>query len=469
MVQHTLVPLLGAAACVALAAQASTAQSTLADDTTIALTQLGMFLVPEGLPAIPVLDSTPFGGGNIDSASVCWIDGTDRFIVMRRDTSGKGGLWRVQLAPGGAASVEDLASQLPAGLGRDFADADYSVGLDALFVLENTSGLVLTCAQPATAGGSAFAPWASHAPETGVSLAVRGASHPFSVLIVTEDGRVLAVRPSGVTGLNIAGNPGWTQVETDGVTGKYLLASQGQDKLVVGKEDLPSGLPQALFDLNVWGNCGPLVPEPLDIEWDGRTGRAVALAGDKLLDCAFGPGFTTGANHVLRLPPVAFGPPAVKPKLLTTPGVSGIVGARGDLALVRHGVPDITWFGSGGSGAGSSAPVFGGGGHTTPLVLGATAVADVAGAPPSAAAFLVIGAFPLGVPLQGQLFGPLPQIVLPTATGPASDASVMLAVPADPVLGGRRIYMQWWFDDTTTPAPGDLASSQVGIFSVGTP
>ena len=456
---------LAAAACALLLTAGLHAQSTLADQTCVIVTQQGFFVLTPGQPAVQVFDTTPFGGGLLVLPTVTWINGTDDFIVTRRDLSGPGGLWRVELLPGGGGNVQDLAATMPPELGRDFIDADYSVGLDTLFVLERTSGRVIVSPHPATSTGASFANWADVPADECVALAVRGAHHPFSVLVVKATGEVLAVDPAGIVGLNVVNNPSWSHVATEPIDGNYFLASQSLDKITIGKPDLPSGLPQAYIDLNVYdfaGPCQPLAPYPQDLAYDVRTGRVVALAGDEPPPCAFG-GVATGFNHVIRLPIAASGPPGSEPVLLTAPGASGATGSHGDLALVRHDTADITWYGESGSGAGASAPVFGG----DALVAGKTAKLGVDDAPPSASALLVMGLAALDAPFQGQLFGPLPRCLMPATTDAAGHAQVKLAVPPDATLSGLHVYMQWWIDDTTTAPSGDRASSQVGIFTVG--
>jgi len=446
-------------------------QSTLADESSVVVTSKGLFLVPPGQPAIHVFDSTPFGGGVIEAPSITWINGTNSFIVTRRDLSGMGGLWRVQLQPDGSGTVQNLTPTLPSGLAHDFSDADYSVGLDTLFLLERQSGQVLVDFHPATSDGSGLAAWASLPPDAGVSLAVRSAKYPFTVLAVMATGEVLQVDKLGWKYLNQANNPSWSQVTTGPLGGDYFLCSESLDKVVIGKPDLPSGIPQALISLNTYdfaGPCGPLAGFPLDIALDARTSRVVALAGDFVPSCAFG-GAATGKNHIIRLPLVAFGPPGSEPVLLSSTGDSGIVGTHGDFAFVRHGTADITWYGLSGSGAGTSAPVFGGDDLASPLLTGQAALEGLGGAPPLAAARLVLGLVPINATLQGQLLGPLPQVLLPAVTDASGEAQVSFPVPALPALAGLRVYMQWWIDDTTTAQSGDLASSQVGVFTIGTP
>ncbi|HZL98918.1 MAG TPA: hypothetical protein VFD43_01585 [Planctomycetota bacterium] len=463
------------AAAAALLAAASvepaSAQSTLADQTSVVVTGKGLFLVPPGQPAFQVCDSAPFGGGTLEAPSVTWINGTNAFLVTRRDLSGLGGLWRVQLQPDGTGAVQDLTPAIPAALGRDFADADYSVGLDTLFLLERATGRVLVHLHPAVGGDSGFFPWASLPADVGVSLAVRGAKHPFSVLVVTATGEVMQVDKHGTSFLNQANNPSWSGVATDPLGGGYYLCSDTADKVVLGKPDFPSGIPQAYISFNTYdfaGPCGPLAGYPLDIALDPRTNRVVALAGAAVPSCAFG-GVATGKNHVIRLPLVAFGPPGSEPVLLSNAGDSGVVGSHGDLAFVRHGTADITWYGLPGSGAGTSTPVFGDAGVASALLVGQAAQQELGGAPPLAPAALVLGLVPLNASLQGQLFGPFPHGLLPATTDAAGAAQVPVALPAVTALTGLRVYMQWWIDDTTTPASGDLASSQVGIFTIGTP
>lgn len=463
------------AACLLLAVGSAGAQSTLADETLVVATGKGLFVVHPGQPAVQLFDTTPFGGGTLAAPSVTWIDGTDAFLVTRRDLSGAGGLWRVELLPGGGGSVTDLTPAIPAALGRDFVDSDYSVGLDTLFVLERRTGQVIAALHPATttaAAGAGFAHWADVPPESGVSLAVRGAKHPFSVLVVQATGEVLSVDKSGATFLNQNSNPSWTQVATEPLGGSYYLASEPLDKVVVGKKDLASGLSQVLIDLNTYnfggGFCGPLAQAPLDIAYDLRSQRVVALAGDFVPDCAFD-GVATGKSHIIRLPVAAAGPPGSEPALLTAAGDSGVLGAHGDLALVRHDLPDVTWYGQSGSGAGTSAPLFGDNDSIAALAVGETTVETLGGAPPQAAAALVLGIIPLNAPLQGQLLGPLPQRMLPAFTGVGGAAQIALTVPPISALVGLRVYAQWWIDDTTTPGSGDLASSQVGILTIGTP
>jgi hypothetical protein len=461
--------LLLASAVLLVAGSAAVGQSSLADETTVVATGQGLFVIEPGQPAIQVFDTTAFGGGTVvEVPSVTWINGTDTFLVTRRDLSGHGGLWRVQLLPGGSGAIEDLTPSIPAELGRDFVDADYSVGLDTLFLLERASGRVIVYLHPAINSGAGFSQWASVPADTGVSLAVRGAQHPFSVLVVQSTGEVMQVDKLGFKYLNQANNPSWSGIATGPLDGRYYLCSDSFDKVVMGKPDLPSGLPQAFIDFNAWGFCGPLAQFPLDIVLDARSNRVVVLTGDFVPACIFG-GAATGKNHVIRLPMVAAGPPGSEPVLLSSTGDSGIVGSHGDIAFVRHGIADITWYGVSGSGAGTSQPVFSGLPDSSALIVGQAAKAGLEGAPPSAGAALVLGLVPLNLPVQGQLFGPFPKLLLPAITDAAGEAQASFSVPPVSVLAGVRVYMQWWISDTTTPAAGDLASSQVGIFTIGTP
>ncbi|HEX6827852.1 MAG TPA: hypothetical protein VF104_02605, partial [Burkholderiales bacterium] len=205
-----------------------------------------------------------------------------------------------------------------------------------------------------------------------------------------------------------------------------------------------------LFDFNASGFCGPLVPQPADVEWDPIAGRAVAIAGEDMASCASSLG-AIGLNHIVRLPLTAGGGPASNvPVLLTPQGLSGISGKRSDFALVRHGASEVSYWGYPGAGAGSSQPLFEHGGA---LVPGKTAQLKLADGPPSAAALLVIGLYPQPIVFQGQPFMPKPQFLLSAVTSASGAAQFALKLPASATaLVGFEVYMQWVVDDTTTPA-----------------
>jgi hypothetical protein len=251
----------------------------------------------------------------------------------------------------------------------------------------------------------------------------------------------------------------WNDIAVTPVGGDIIASKQ--DGSVIG-QIATSGL---LVDFNASGLCGPLVAQPTDVEWDPVAGRAVAIAGEALPACAFS-GTTTGENHVVRLPLTAFGgPPSNQPMLLTPAGDSGISGNRADIALVRQGGSEVTYWGFPFAGAGTSAPLFK---HQGALAPSKTASLSLAQGPPVAAALLVMGLFPSPVALQGQVIIPAPQALLPAVTSANGAASFALKLPAGAAgLVGLDVYMQWVADDTTTAAGGDIVSSQAAVFTVG--
>jgi hypothetical protein len=129
----------------------------------------------------------------------------------------------------------------------------------------------------------------------------------------------------------------------------------------------------------------------------------------------------------VRLPLTAFGgPPSNQPVLLTPTGDSGISGNRADIALVRHGGSEVTYWGFPFAGAGTSAPLFK---HQGALAPGKTASLSLAQGPPASAAFLVMGLYPSPVVVQGQVVMPAPQALLPAVTSANGAASFALKLP----------------------------------------
>lgn len=447
------------ALCVLLAAVVAApvaAQSMLADNSVVVVTSDGVFLVA-GQVTTKVLDVADFGG-TINAASITWIDGTDSFFVTTSSdaTGGPGGLWRLTLTAGSTNLVE-LTSQVPAWIEPRFVDADYSPGLDVLFLLQRDAGQIVAWAKPLLSPPSTMALWGVVPPGDARSIAVHGAKQPFAIAVALESGPVLRVDKLGTQELFPFG--AWDDLAATPVGGELIGSKQAGS--VIGQL-ATSGL---LTDFNVSGLCGPLVAQPADVEWDPVAGRAVAIAGEALPACAFS-GITTGANHIVRLPLTAFGgPPSNQPLLLTPAGDSGISGNRADIALVRHGGSEVTYWGFPSAGAGTSAPLFK---HQGALAPGKTASLSLAQGPPAAAALLVMGLFPSPVAVQGQVVIPAPQTLLPAVTSANGAASLLLKLPAGATgLVGLEVYMQWVADDTTTAAGGDIVSSQAAVFTVG--
>ncbi|HZL98916.1 MAG TPA: hypothetical protein VFD43_01575, partial [Planctomycetota bacterium] len=434
------------------------AQSTLADGSCVVVTGDGLYLVANQLTT-KAFDKTPFGG-SLASPSVTWIDGTDVFIVTTQAnaTGNPGGLWRVTLAPDATGTVADLTPSLPAWIEPEFSDADYAPGLDVLFLLQGESGQVVSWARPAQDSLATLALWGTVPPGDARSIAVRGAQQPFAIAVALASGPVLRVDKLGTQPLYPVG--AWTDIASDPITGMLIAARQAADMVGLIVDD------NLLESFNVSGFCGPLVPQPADVEWDAVAGRAVAIATDPLPGCAAGLVGATGDNHIVRLPIATSGPTGCcDPVLLTPVGSSGITGKRQDLALVRHGASEVSYWGYPGAGAGSSLPTLG---HQGPLAPGKSGQVKVASAPPSAVALLVIGLHPAPALHQGQLIMPALQFLLPVTTSAVGAAQFALDLPAGATaLVGFEVYMQWVVDDTTTAAAGDIASSQAAVFTVG--
>jgi len=405
-----------------------------------------------------VFDKTAFGGA-LSAPSVTWIDGTDAFIVTTvKDAAGNpGGIWRVTLAPGGTGTVEDLTPTLPAWIEAPFDDADYAPGLDRLFLLQADQGWIASWARPAQDSLATLSPWGTLPPGDAVSIAVNGAKQPFGVVAVLVSGPVLRVDKAGTQELFAFGS--WTDVAAHPVTGELIVARQISDMIGMLWGNV-------LESFNHSGFCGPLVMQPADVEWDAVAGRAVAIASVPLAGCTAAFAGAVGTNHVVRLPASTAGPSGCcEPVLLTPAGPSGITGKRADIALVRHGGSEVTYWGFPNAGAGSSQPTFE---HQGPLALGQTVQLRLAEAPPAAAALLVIGLHPAPVVLQGQLIVPAPQALLPALTDANGEAQLALELPASATsLVGLEVYMQWIVDDSTTLAAGDIASSQAAVLTAG--
>ncbi|HZL98917.1 MAG TPA: hypothetical protein VFD43_01580 [Planctomycetota bacterium] len=446
-----------AALLLALVAPSASAQSTLADGSCVVVTGDGLYLVAQQVTT-KVFDTTPFGGSLV-APSVTWIDGTNVVIVTTKDDAagGPGGVWRVTLVPGGTGTVTDLTPTLPGWIEPHFIDADYAPGLDVLFLLQGPAGQVASWARPAQDSLASLEPWGTVPPDDARSIAVNGAKQPFAIAVALGSGPVVRVGKLGTVELYPEG--AWNDIASNPVTGALIVAKQAGD--TVGQ--IASAM--LLFDFNVSGFCGPLVPQPADVEWDAVAGRAVAIAGAAMPACAATIG-ATGDNHILRLPLTAGGGPASnQPVLLTPVGASGITGKRADIALVRHGASEVSYWGFPAPGAGTSEPTFG---HSGALALGKSAQLDLKQAPPSAAALLVIGLHPAPSLLQGQLILPAQQLLLPAVTSAEGQAQRVLPLPAGATaFVGLEVYMQWVVLDTTTAAAGDAASSQAAVFTIG--
>ena len=154
--------------CVLLAAAAvpAAAQSTLADDTCVVVTSDGVFRV-WGQVTAKLVDVAAFGG-TLNAPSITWIDGTDFFIVTTNQGAGggPGGVWRLELTTTGSSLV-DLTAAVPAWIEPRFVDADYSPGLDTLFLLQRDAGAVVAWAKPAQTTPAGLAPKSCVWPQLG--------------------------------------------------------------------------------------------------------------------------------------------------------------------------------------------------------------------------------------------------------------------------------------------------------------
>ncbi len=437
---------------------AVSASSTLPDESSVVATDVGLYLVLKGQPAQLVLTPPFLGLASFNEPSVTWLPGTDDFILTSRGTGTTGRLVRVTVTASGSATFVELTNSVPVSIGRDFADADYSLGLDTLFVVNRNEGLVWAWAKPGSTSAASAVVWAALTPSQPISVAVNGAHSPFSLIVAQRTDPVVRVMKSGVTVLNTTISP--QQVACNGTTGEWYAAVTGSG--FVGVPFNGVGI-----DFNASGFCGSPAKQPEDVQWDPVARRAVALGGDGAgcIDNAL----PTGTNHIVRLPLAASGgPPSNKPVLLTANGPSGIDGIDGDLAYVRHGGGDLTWFGSPGVSGAGLAPEM----DTAQSYGGAPAIGKAfsvlaSQAPPSAPATLVIGVASAPVTVQGQLLVPALHLLVPLMTDASGDATLPLAIPNDNNLVGLVLYMQWWFSDTTTPQAGDLVSTQTAITAIG--
>jgi hypothetical protein len=447
-----------AIAALAWSGQSAPAQ-TLADLTSVVATDTGLFRAEEGKLAQQIAGPALFGGATtLLRPSITWIVGTDFFIVTQQDGEGHGGLWRVEVKPTGAAVVQDITPAPGLGIGKDFVDADYSVGLDALFVVEDTTGTIWVLGDPAHRHGDDLAAWGAAPARLVSSIAVNGARQPFSVLASLRTGPILRVSKEGSSELFDVDV--FAQITSNPVTGEWYVMHQG--KYVIGI--LVGG---AVMEMNSYGLCPKLVQKPVDIVWDPVARRIVTIGENDMSLCWFG-GLPVGPNHIVRLPLTAGGgPPSNVPVLLTFPGPSEIGGVDADLAHVRHGGADVTFFGAPGVAGSGLSPSFVGGGYGASLAKGKTATIALESAPPSAAATMVLGFSLLALPFKGQTMLPQLHILLPLATDAAGEAQLAVPVPAMDELVGLKVYAQWWIDDTTTPAPGDLVSSRGAIYTIG--
>jgi hypothetical protein len=417
-----------------------------------------VFRVEEGKLAQQVAGPILFGGATtLLRPSITWINGTDVFIVTVQDGQGTGGLWRMTVTPTGPAIVEDITPSPVLGIGKDFVDADYSVGLDALFVIEDTTGTIWALTDPAHKHGDDLAAWGAAPPRLVTSIAVNGARQPFGVLASLRTGPILRVTKESTTTLFDVDV--FAQITSNPVTGEWYVMHQGKFNIGV----LGNGF---IMDMNVYGFCPSLVQKPVDIVWDPIAGRIVTIGEKDLSLCGFG-GVAVGPNHIVRLPLTAGGgPPSNVPVLLTFPGPSDIGGVNADLAHVRHGGGDVTFVGTPGVAGSGVSPTYGGNfgvglaqGKTTSIVLGS--------APPSASAVLVLGLWALAAPFKGQVLMPQPHFLLPVATDAGGSAALPLPVPAVDEVVGLKVYAQWWINDTTTAAPGDFVSTRTAVYTIG--
>lgn len=433
--------------------------STLPDESSVVATDVGLYLVKKGQVAQAVFTPADLGLSAFVEPSVTWLAGTDTFILTSRGDAFTGRIWRIHVSAAGVGSATNLTPSVPDALGRDFADADYAIGLDTLFVLCRNEGLLWAWKAPASSAADTAVTWAAFTPGEPVSLAVNGATSPFGIVVSQRTEPVLRVTKAGASVLSASFTP--PQVACNGATGEWYAADPA-----TGFVGVPSG--GAGINFNATGFCGAPAKQPVDVAWDAVARRAVALGGDGA-GCIDGAA-PTGPNHVVRLPLTAGGgPPNNKPVLLTFAGGSGIDGADGDLAYVRHGGGDLTWFGAAGVSGAALSPSM----DAAAATYGGAAAIDkpwtlsASDAPPSATAYLVIGFLPLSLPVQGQLLVPWPQFLIPAASDGAGDVALTLPIPAAAELVGKLLYAQWWFDDTTTPAGGDVVSTQTAICAIG--
>ncbi|MHC5210600.1 MAG: hypothetical protein ACYTG2_07775 [Planctomycetota bacterium] len=446
-------------ALAALLAPAPSAQTTLKDKTSVVATDLGLFRAEEGKLAQQIAGPALFGGATeLVRPSITWIKGTDFFILTLQDGQGTGGLWRVEVKQTGAATVEDITPAPALGIGKDFVDADYSVGLDALFVVEDTTGTIWILGDPAHRHGDDMAAWGSAPPDIVNSIAVNGANQPFSVIAALRTGPILRVTKDGSTQLFDVDV--FSQISSNPVTGEWYVMHQGNYS--IGK--LGQGF---VLEMNSYGFCPKLVQKPVDIIWDPVARRVVTIGEKDMSQCGFG-GLPVGPNHIVRLPLTAGGgPPSNEPVLLTFPGPSDILGVNADLAFVRLDGSDVTFVGSPGVAGSGVSPVQVAGGYGTALAKGATTGMLLESAPPSASAFLVLGFTVLAQPFQGQLFMPDLHILLPVTTDANGEAPLSVPVPDLDELLGLKVYAQWWIDDTTTGTAGDWVSTRTAIYTIG--
>jgi len=441
----------------------------LPDRTSVVATTDGVFVVEAFEPAALVATPAALGVSALGQPSITWIPRTDLFILTSRDDgSGASRVWRLLVEDTGPAAIVDLTPTVTLTPPPRFVDAEYSVGLDALFLLDEESGRLLAWPAPATTLADVLVPWAEVMPLKGRAVAVNGARLPFGLVVIERvGGTALVTRLDEAGGVEVIDDDAdWHETTANPITGQFYLASETTD--IVGELFPGGGGFDLVQDFNVWNLCLHPAQRPVDVCWDPLDRQIVILAQDGILPClGFG---AAGDNHVVRMPIASGGPPAQSPLLLTFEGFSLITGTQGALALVRHDAPDVTWLGlPGTTGAGTSVALGNGGGYTGEPTLGGEMSTVVTGAPPDAGGFMVFGFVPLAAMLQGQVFVPMPQIVVPTASDAAGEASFPLAFPASlPGLVGLPIYSQWWFDDTTTPAAGDLVGSNGGVYTAGT-
>ncbi|MGQ0552735.1 MAG: hypothetical protein ACT4PU_05900 [Planctomycetota bacterium] len=442
----------------------ASAQSSLPDETSVVVTRQGLFLVLPGQPAAHVLPASAFGQSELVNPSVTWLWETDRFLVTSRaGGGGTGGLWRAELTAFGSATLEDLGGFAPPAVGADFADADYSMGLDTAFVLNRTDGRLLALKDPAHASGALLSVWATVPPQDCYGLAVNGARWPFGLVLAMRTGDpILRRTKEGTESLYTLGL--FDQVTANPVTGAWYFMSRTTG--LIGYVSSPDS--QFAVDFNAFGSCFKLVSHPEDVDFNPVLGRVVALGGDGIA-CGFG-GLATGDNHIVRLPLSAGGGgPSNVPVLLTQLGESEIEGTHADLAIVFTHGPDVTFLGNPGTSGSGTQPLFAPGNPGSALRLGQPSDLGLMQGVPGATGFLVVGLVPLFVPYQGQVLGPQPTVLFPALVDSSGEATVSFTTPSLLDLLSVRVYAQWWLDDTSTPAGGDFVSSQVGIFTIGAP
>ncbi|MCB9897486.1 MAG: hypothetical protein H6825_05740 [Planctomycetes bacterium] len=435
------------------------------DGSVAVVTGDGLWLVLPSPPQVAALAApSDFGlPGGLREPSVTSIPGSDSLLVTSRAdplAGTPGALFRVSVGPASSLEIVDLAQTILVDPTPDFVDADVSRGLDTAFLLDG-QGRVFTLADPAHADGASLGLFAAVPIESPRSVAVDTSKWPLGAVVLgrLEARRVIAGGAS-VQVLDAGDDGSWRDTECNPLTSEVYFASAGGD-------DFGKVLDGLLASGNAWGSCTHPVKQPLDLDWDAGTNKYVVLAGGGV-DCLFG-GVAQGfPNHVVRMPfaqivgpgPI---PPGAEPALLTPPGDTGITGADGDLALVRQVAPETVFFGEPGVSGAGKLPKFDNAGYQGGFRPGKTVFVQLVAAPAHAPALLVLGFTLSSLPFQGQHLYPSLDLLVPVTTDAAGKASISFKMPPTGALAGTPLFLQWWIDDVTTSAPGDLVGSHGAI------